>query len=103
MTICVGTIGVRIEFEAKVIGVYGTEGFYGHTDIVKFRDLKGNLFTWFASGYMNLERGDRMSIKGTVKDHDTYRGVKQTILTRCKFTKFETMTVDEAAKLEVVQ
>ena len=94
---------MRVEFEAEVIGVYGTEGTYGHTDIVKFRDLKGNLFTWFASGYTDLERGDRISIKGTVKNHDTYRGVKQTILTRCKFNKFEIMTADEAANLETVQ
>ena len=94
--------GKRIEFEAHVVGVYGSEGFYGHTDIVKFRDAEGNLFTWFASGYTGLNREDRMSIKGTVKQHDEYRGVKQTILTRCKFTKFEILTADEAATKEVV-
>lgn len=98
----VGTVKERIEFEAVVVGVYGSEGFYGHTDIVKFRDLSGNLFTWFASGYTELERGDRMSIKGTVKDHQLYRDIKQTILTRCKFEKFIVMTPDEAAQAEVV-
>lgn len=99
----VSEVGVRIEFEAQVIGVYGVEGNFGPYDIVKFRDNDGNLFTWFAAGHSDLERGDRISIKGTVKDHDTYRGVKQTILTRCKYTKFETMTADEAANLEAVQ
>ncbi len=95
-------VGKRIEFEAKVVGVYGTEGFYGHTDIVKFRDSEGNLFAWFASGYTGLERDDRMAIKGTIKKHDEYRGIKQTILTRCKFTKFEVMTIDEMAQAEVI-
>ncbi len=98
----VGEVKERIEFEAKVIGVYGTEGYYGHTDIVKFKDAGGNQFTWFASDYTNLERGDRISIKGTVKKHDEYRSVKQTVLTRCKFTKFEIVTADEAANLEAV-
>jgi hypothetical protein len=93
----VGEIKQRFEFDAEVIGVYGTEGYYGHTDIVKFKDADGNLFTWFASGYQDLEHGDRITIKGTVKEHDTYRGVKQTVLTRCKFTKFQVMTPDEAA------
>jgi len=98
----VGVVKERIEFEAEVIGVYGTEGFYGHTDIVKFKDMDGNLFTWFASDYTDLERGDHVSIKGTIKKHEEYRGIKQTMLTRCKFTKFEIMTSDEAASAETV-
>jgi len=95
----VGEIKERIEFEAEVTGVYGTEGYYGHTDIVKFKDNDGNQFTWFASGYTDLARGDRMSIKGTVKKHDEYRGIKQTVLTRCKYTKFEIVTADDAADM----
>lgn len=98
----VGVIKTRIEFEAHVIGVYGSEGFYGHTDIVKFRDADGNLFVWFASGYTGLEREDRISIKGTIKEHSEFRGVKQTALTRCKFKKFTVMTPDEAAQAEVL-
>ena len=98
----VGAVKDRIEFEAEVTGVYGTEGFYGHTDIVKFKDAANNQFTWFASDYTNLERGDRISIKGTVKKHEKYRGIKATVLTRCKYTKFEIMTPDEAARAEIV-
>ncbi len=98
----VGKVRERFEFEAVVIGVYPTEGYYGHTDIVKFKNADGNLFTWFASDYTNLERGDRMTIKGTVKKHDEYRGIKSTVLTRCAYTKFEIMTPDEAAQAEKV-
>lgn len=98
----VGKVKERIEFEAEVTGVYGTEGMYGHTDIVKFKDPGGNLFTWFASDYTDLARGDRMTIKGTIKKHETYRDIKQTILTRCNFTKFEVMTPDEASQAEAV-
>jgi hypothetical protein len=96
----VGSIKERIEFEAEVVGVYGTEGYYGHTDIVKLKDGDNNQFTWFASDYTNLERSDRISIKGTIKAHDEFRGIKQTVLTRCKFEKFQVMTADEAAAAE---
>jgi hypothetical protein len=96
----VGEVKERFEFEAEVMGVFGTEGFYGHTDIVKFKDADGNHFTWFASDYTNLDRGDRIAIKGTVKKHDEYKGVKQTVLTRCKYTKFEIVDPDDAAEVD---
>ena len=103
MTGAIGVVGKRIEFEALVVGVYEVKGFFGHIDIVKLRDGGDNLFTWFATGYTDLYRGDRISIKGTVKRYDVYRGVKQTVLTRCKFHKFEILTADEAATRGVVQ
>ncbi len=99
----VGEIKERIEFEATVEFTKEFEGFYGSTTIIKLRDLEGNVFTWFASGPIydhDVKRGDRVSIKGTVKKHDDYQGTKQTILTRCKITKFEVMEADEAATQE---
>jgi len=98
----VGEIKERISFEAIVVGVYETEGQFGHIDIVKMRDEDGNLFTWFASGYTDLERSNRIAITGTVKKHETYRDINQTIITRCKYDKFEVVDPDDAAKLEDV-
>lgn len=96
----VGEIKERIEFEASVEFTKEIDGFYGITTIIKLRDLDGNVFTWFASGWHDVKRGDRVSIKGTVKKHDEYQGVKQTILTRCVLTKFTILTADEAAATE---
>ena len=45
---------------------------------------------------------DLQKLTGTIKDHDKYRGAKQTVLTRCKFDKFKIMTPDEAANAEVL-
>lgn len=98
----VGEVKERIEFEAEIMGSYLNDGFYGVTDILKFKDENGNHFTWFASDITGLQRGDRISIKGTVKKHDEFRGIKQTILTRCKFTKFNLVSPNEAASLEAV-
>lgn len=85
----VGSVKQRLEFDAVVVGVYESEGYYGHTDIVKMRDLDGNMLTWFASGYTDLKRSDHINIRGTVKRHDEFRGIKNTILTRCKYDKYE--------------
>jgi len=46
-------------------------------------DLSGNHLTWFASG-SDMEVGNTYKLLGTIKKHDEYNGVKQTILTRCK-------------------
>lgn len=47
-------------------------------------DDQRNVFVTVYSGYkMDLKVGQWYDIKGTVKDHDTYKGVVQTKLTRC--------------------
>ena len=55
----VGEIKERIEFEAEVEFTKEFDGFYGVTTLIMLRDLEGNTFTWFASDYRDLSRGDR--------------------------------------------
>lgn len=55
---------------------------FGTTYLYKFTDTAGNIYIWKASKPVTLTDG--MTIKGTVKEHSEYNGVKQTILTRCK-------------------
>jgi hypothetical protein len=99
----VGNIKDRIDFEGIVEFVTYREGHYGTTTIVKFRDLDGNVFTWFASGYLQYNKGDRVQVRGTVKKHDEYKGVKQTVLTRCVVDVFQVMTPDEAVKTDLIE
>ena len=49
----------------------------------KFVDEKGNIYTWFSSS-VELKQGEKYLLNGTIKGHDTYNGMKQTVLTRCK-------------------
>ena len=77
-----GKVGVRGTFEKMTVeAIIAREGDYGTTYIHKIRDADGNMFTWFASG-KSLEKGVVYTMKGTVKAHDEYNGVKQTILSR---------------------
>lgn len=78
----VGEIGKRLEVEtATATLVTSWETDWGVTFLYKFFDAAGNVFVWYASRCIAI--CDGMKIKGTVKDHSEYNGVKQTILTRC--------------------
>lgn len=81
----IGAVGDKLELDIQCKNVISVEGMYGATGIHKMEDDVGNQLTWFASGGTNwLQEGERFRIKGTVKAHDEYKGVKQTILTRVK-------------------
>jgi len=70
----------RLELTLKVLSIYETEGHYGTTFITKMRDDAGNVYKWFGS--YSLEIGETYEGKWTVKKHDEYKGVKETVVTR---------------------
>lgn len=64
-------------------------GQFGLTNVFTFKDENECIYTWFTSTEKDIETGDKLTLEGTVKKHDEYKGVKTTILTRCKITKVE--------------
>jgi hypothetical protein len=48
-----------------------------------FRSTEGNVFVWVTST-KSYGVGLKLRIMGTVKEHQEYKGVKQTVLTRVK-------------------
>lgn len=82
----IGEIGSREEFTLtvkKAIAIYGA---YGTSTMHIMEDEDGNVFVWTTAA-KDLERDVTYVLKGTIKDHKEYRGVKQTVLTRCKVMK----------------
>lgn len=78
----VGSVGQKITIltaTAKLVTSW--DGYYGTTFLYKFTDLKGNVYVWRSSKYIEVQ--DRMTVKGSVKEHSEYDGVKQTVITRC--------------------
>lgn len=91
-----GEVKERVEFEVTYETYFSFETHYGTTYIHKFVDDSGNVIIWKTSkglyygveGYDDgFEKGFRCRIKGTVKEHQEYRGDKQTVLTRCKIVR----------------
>jgi hypothetical protein len=81
----IGEVGKRQDFMGlKVVAAIERESDYGISTILKFEDAAGNVLTWFASGGKSYKQGDIVNLKATVKAHNEYRDVKQTVITRAK-------------------
>ena len=84
-----GTVGGSITTTGKIVGVRQFAGYAYNsppTYLVTLIDDDGNVFKTFNSGVFgrNAETGETVTIKGTVKKHDTYSNRKETVLTRVK-------------------
>jgi hypothetical protein len=77
--------GAKVEVEVTVAGSNTFETQYGWTTLFTFVNEGGYQFKWFSSSGGNVEIGDKVKIKGTVKGSDEYKDVYSTVLTRCKF------------------
>lgn len=79
-----GEIGERIERTLTVTRVIDLEsGYYGASTFHLFTDESGNEYCWTTAA-KKLEAGRTYQIRGSIKQLSTYRGKKQTVLTRCK-------------------
>ena len=78
----VGVIGERIVFTATIHKIVAMESQFGTTYLSIMSDVDGNDLKWFGSNTLG-EEGDTVTFKGTVKNHDEYKGRAQTIVTRC--------------------
>lgn len=79
----VGKVGGKLTVRVTVSKVSDFTGAYGATRCHTMHDSEGHVFTWFASS-ARYDVGTVLTLVGTVKKHDSYKGVSQTVLTRCK-------------------
>ena len=83
----IGEIGKRETFDiASTEIVTSWETDYGMMWLVKFVTTDGNVLMWRSSSVHNLpdDLSKVKKIVGTIKDHDEFRGIKQTFVNRCK-------------------
>ena len=92
----VGQVGDKLTVEGTFIKTAWFDTHIGWMEqrmyIHTFKDADGNVLVWKTSsglGRLDLESGDQVEIKGTVKEHSEYKDEKQTVLTRCKIEKRE--------------
>lgn len=81
-SIWVGKEGERLTLNNLSVKLLTSwETLYGYTFMYQFTDEAGNVYIWKTG---NTVEENRVSLKGTVKGHGEFNGVKQTELTRCK-------------------
>ena len=87
------TLAFETSFEVPSFRGYGT----AEMTVYGFKDEAGNIFVWKTGSVLSVEKqvkghiefdyahkGDKIHIKGSIKDHSDYKGTKQTVLTRTK-------------------
>lgn len=79
----IGEVGQRITCSLKIDKAIPVEGAYGTSTIHIMSDENENVFVWTTAA-KTLKVGEKYELRGTIKTHSVYKGVKQTILTRCK-------------------
>ena len=81
-----GAIGERLDLFLTVERVIDLENGFGHSQMHLMRDDCGNLYVWTTAS-KSWPAGSEHHIRGTVKDHRTYKNEQQTVLTRCMEVK----------------
>lgn len=104
-----GEVGQRGEFVLTVERIRRKESAWGTQYHYHMRDPDGNRCIWFASRMAGfgendepVEEGLTYAVRGTVKKHDEYRGIKSTVINRCVFhgpAEQETEPEDEGAAM----
>lgn len=81
-----GALGERLDLYLTVERAIELDGNYGRSTMHLMRDDCDNLYVWTTAS-KSWTAGSEHHIRGTVKDHRTYRNEKQTVLTRCTEVK----------------
>lgn len=82
----VGNEKDKLELEVTIKSIRYIDGDWGTTTLYTLLSTDKHVFKWFSSSKALGETADDTvyKIRGTVKGHDEYRGLKSTILTRVK-------------------
>lgn len=80
----VGKIKDKLSVEVTLKFWVNFESQFGIQTLYSFVDNDNNIYVWKTANWLDLEKETKVILKGTVKDHNEYKGEKQTVLTRCK-------------------
>lgn len=85
----IGEVKQRIrDLEVTLTDARDIDGYYGVSTIYTFAN-GDNVLVWITSSPKDIEVGDHLLLTGTVKEHKDYKGVKQTVLSRCIIKEIE--------------
>jgi hypothetical protein len=82
-----GAIKDKINIEVEYTKTVTYSGFYGMGRIHFFKDSEGRCFKWSTSTSIPFNEGQKLKLVATIKDHEEYKGRKQTSVTRAKLNE----------------
>lgn len=98
----IGEIKERIRnIELTLTTVLERDGDYGPKTLFVGRTASGHVVKWWATGKFVYNVGDTSPLEAaTVKEHDNYQGVDQTVITRAKIDTFAKRAAQALAAIE---
>ncbi len=98
----ISSVGSKVSAVVTLVNEFSYENRYYNTRNYTYimKDSEGNVLVWKTTtvlgfNFINdkgferydvIRKGDTMTISGKVKEHTEYKGIKQTVLTRCKYS-----------------
>ncbi len=80
----IGTVGGHFQAQVTLKSIHPYETQWGAGNMHIFNDEKGNVLVWYTSSSTGFNEGDSALVKGKVKKHSEFRGIKQTQITHVK-------------------
>jgi hypothetical protein len=79
----IGNVGdKKVEFSGKVVSIFAFSSTFGTIYMHKI-DCYGNIVIYKTSKIF-ADEDQEIKFVGTIKSHEVYNGIKQTVVTRCK-------------------
>lgn len=83
-----GEVGKKVELQLTLTRRHHYNTQWGSSIMYLFTDNAGHDFVWKTASWpafmADVKEGDAITLKATIKEHNEYKGRKQTVLTRCK-------------------
>ena len=93
----IGKVGDKIQIQVTLENIFFYNSMYGMVTIYKFLDEDENILIWKTTSNLerivtvdgekeceNIQKGEMIQIKATIKEHSEYNGSKQTLVNRVK-------------------
>ena len=81
-----GEVKEKIEIDVELTNCKSFVSYYGYNNTNYIYTFKKDNYTfvWITSKCLDIEVGEKIKLKGTIKEHNEFNDIKQTVLTRCK-------------------
>ena len=93
----IGNVGDKIQIQVTLENIFFYNSMYGMVTIYKFLDENANILIWKTTSNLerivtidgekeceNIQKGETIKIKATIKEHSEYNGSKQTLINRVR-------------------
>jgi len=84
-----GEIGERLEVEVEFYNEVSFDTQFGVKTLYFFKTSKSDVIVWGTQAYVDVDEGDKVLLRGRVKEHREYNGTQQTFVSHVKLKEIK--------------